>query len=307
MSDASGILTAIPQHYVTDYDDAWRIALQQEEHILAGTYQEKQIDGKEGRFDYMGPAAAMRARTSRNGFIQPRDMTMFSRWVRPVPYDNENIIDQFDAIALGKLGDPTSAIVKNQALSANRTKDALVAAGLLGTAYIGESGTTPVTLPNTQIVAVNYVRKGSAVNSGMTLAKILKAKQILDANQVPMSDRYLALGSTQMADLLNDVDQISNDRYVDVKALIEGKPGKFAGFEFKLNCDGFLPLSASSIRGCIAWHKAGVGMGHGMNVSASIDILPERRHSILCMTTLLESATRLEEGRVVEILCDETL
>jgi hypothetical protein len=303
----SDTITTIPQHYQIAYTDAFRVALQQELHILAGTYEENSVMGDRVRFDYMGPALPMVPTTSRNSRTKARDMATFIRWAFPIPYTNDSLLDRFDKLALGSLGDPTGTIVTNHRDSANRTMDAIIANALVGTAMTGQTGVTPVTLPSSQIVAVNYVPTGAPAQSGLTLGKILKLKQLFDAAQVPTDGRYLAIGSQQEADLLANVDQVSNDRYVDVKALIDGKVMKFAGFEFKRNCDGFLPISSSSIRTVIAWHKKGVGMGTGQDLSTNIDILPERNRSILIDSCIVKGATRLEEGRVAIAYCDETL
>lgn len=303
----------IPDHYRIVFDDNWRYLLQQEKHILEGTYEIKNVPGNVGYFDQIG-LATMNQITVRNGATAYQDPLMPKRAVFPLGYDCNMLIDEFDHIALGDLPQPDGAMVRSHAMAANRQKDLICINALLGTAYTGVTGTTPITLPSSQQIAVNYVPSGSPTNSGMTLAKILKAKNILDAANVPQdpAQRIMVTAPQQLNDLLLNVDQVANDRYVEVKALVDGAVNRFAGFTWKMIADisptsPMLPLTGS-IRSCVAYHaKQGLLWGNGEDVKARIDILPQQSHSIQVRTTLMGGATRMEEGRVVEIFCDETL
>jgi hypothetical protein len=303
----------IPDHYRIVFDANWRSLLQQEKHILEGTYEVKNIPGEIGFFDQIG-LATMNQITQRTGRSSPQDISMPKRAVFPLPYDCTMWIDEFDHVALGDLPNPEGAMVRAHGYAANRTKDLICITALLGTSYTGKTGTTPVSLTAANQVAVNYVRTGSAHNSGMTLAKILQAKYLMDNANVPMdtAQRIMVVSPAQLQDLLNDVEQVSNDRYVDVKALIDGKVHEFGGFTWKVIADisstvPMLPKTSGDIRSCIAFHsKMALAWGNGEDVKARIDILPEFSHAIQVRTTLMGGATRLEEARVVEILCDES-
>jgi len=303
----------IPDHYRIVFDANWRFLLQQEKHILEGTYEVKNIPGEIGFFDQIG-LATMNQITQRTGRSSPQDISMPKRAVFPLPYDCTMWIDEFDSVGLGDLPNPEGAMVRAHAYAANRTKDKILIDALLGTAYTGKTGTTPVTFPGGQTIAVTYVRTGSAVNSGMTLAKILQAKYLMDNAQVPMdsAQRIMVVGPKQLQDLLNDVEQVSNDRYVEVKALIDGKVNVFGGFTWKIIADvsstvRMLPVATGDIRSCVAFHsKMALAWGNGQDVKARIDILPTQSHATQVRTTLMGGATRIEEARVVEILCDET-
>ena len=51
-----------------------------------------------------------------------------------------------------------------------------------GTAYTGKTGSTTVTFPMASTIAVDYVESGSPANSNLTIAKLRRARYLLDAN-----------------------------------------------------------------------------------------------------------------------------
>ena len=298
------ILTQIPSHFTTQFTDNWEFQLQQKDSRFENLVRHYTVKGKERRISYLG-ALSMRPVVTRNGRTIPQDSPMAARWLRVRGYDAVTWIDEWDEISLGELPAPESEHVTGHALAAKREKDNIIIAAFSDDAYVGDQGTDAVAVPATQKVAVNYVRTGSPANSGLTLAKLIRAQYIMDTAEVPDEDRYLAISAAQLADLLADVDQVSNSRYSDVRALVDGKVSKFMGFTFvksqKLTQD-----VATDIRICPAWHKMGVAFGDAQQPKARIDILPTQNHTIQIRTTLVAGATRLEEERVVLIYCDQS-
>jgi len=298
------ILTAIPSQYATQFTDNWEFSLQQKDSRFENLVKRYTVKGKERRISYLG-ALNMRPVVTRNGRTIPQDSPMAARWLRVRGYDCVTWIDEWDEISLGELPAPESEHVTGHAMAAKREKDNIIIAAFSDDAYVGDQGTDAVAVPATQKVAVNYVRTGSVVNSGLTLAKLIRAQYIMDTAEVPDEDRYLGYSAAQLADLLADVDQVSNSRYSDVKALNEGKVNKFMGFTF-VKSQRLTQDTATDIRICPAWHKNGIGYGDGQNTKARIDILPMQNHTIQVRTSLVAGATRLEEERVVLIYCDQS-
>ena len=58
--------------------------------------------------------------------------------------------------------------------------DEIIIAGAFGTVYTGKTGSTSVTFPASQQIAVNYVESGGDTNSVLTICKLSRAKQKLD-------------------------------------------------------------------------------------------------------------------------------
>ena len=100
------------------------------------------------------------------------------------------------------LVDPKGSYTKAGAWAMGRAIDDLIIAAATGNAVDGDG--TNVALPSGQKIT----ESGTA---GMTLAKILNAKRILDANQVEDEDRFFIIGSRQLEDLLNVTEVKSAD------------------------------------------------------------------------------------------------
>jgi hypothetical protein len=298
------MLSQLPEHFQTDFADNWEHLLQQKESRLEGKVRKATVKGKERQFSQLGKST-MRLITTRNGQTVPSDSTMAKRWVRPVGYDEVTFIDEFDSVALGELPAPESEHVQSHAMAAKRTMDEVIIAGLEGTAYIGETGTTAVDLGNGQKVAVDYVQSGAPANSGLTLAKLARAKMILDVNEVEQEDRYFIHSARQLNNLLVDVIEIKSSDYNDVKALVDGKVTRFMGFDFVMT-QLLTLVVATDVRTCIAYHKNGVVLGTGVERSVKIDIRADLNHTVQIRTKILIGAARMEEERVVLVYCDES-
>jgi len=297
-------LTQLNEHDETDFARNWEHLVQQPDSRLAGKCREVKVNGKERTFSQIGESK-MRMITTRNGKTIPSDSPMAKRWLRPVGYDEVTYIDEFDDDTLGDLGARPLEHKISHSMAAHRTMDEVKIAALEGTSYIGENGTTAVTVPSTQQVAVNYVKSGAPANSGLTLAKLLKAKQILDKNEVPRERRYLVHSAQQLFDLLNDVEEVKNADYTNVKALVDGDVNRFAGFEFVMT--ELLTLNdTTDVRTCIAYEYGGLAFGTTKDKKVKISIRDDLNETIQIRTVMSCGATRLEEERVVLVFCDES-
>jgi hypothetical protein len=162
--------------------------------------------------------------------------------------------------------------------------------------------TTTVALPAGQSVAVNYVPSGTAVNSGLTIAKLRQAKRILDAAEAPAEDRVLIVSAKEISDLLGTTEVTSN-LFNSVRALVDGDVDHFLGF--KVVRSEQLNL-ASNVRTCVAYHKNAAVVVDGGKKSY-MDVLPTQSHALQIRSTAVLGATRLLENGVVSILADTTL
>ena len=90
-----------------------------------------------------------------------------------------------------------------------RAIDDLIIAAATGNAVDGDGSN--VALPAGQKIA-----HGSA---GLTLAKLISAKEILDGNEVDEEDRFFVLGSQQVSNFLNTTEVKSAD-YNSIKAFV---------------------------------------------------------------------------------------
>lgn len=297
-------LTQIPEHFIQEYGTNWEHLLQQKVSKLREYVQVDTISGKEKSYNQMA-ATSMRLITSRSGVTTAQETATAKRWVREKGYDAVTLFDEFDRELLGSVVLPTSETVNNHAMAYKRTCDQVIIDALGGTNYIGETGVTPVDLPAAQKVAVNYVTSGSPANSGLTLAKIIKAKSILGKNEVEDGEELIMVYTQQqLDDLLNNVNEVKSSDYNQIKALVEGSIDRFMGFKWVRT--QLCPLdTATDVRRIYAYVKSGVTLADSGR-QVYMDIRADLNHSLQIRSVARLGATRREEGKIVEIACDES-
>lgn len=298
--------TDIPEFFPTEFSTNWQHLVQQKISKLREFLSIDTIRGKEKKYNQIAPVE-MTQITSRAAETNVSDTEMAHRWIRPLQYEKADLLDEWDSELLGEIALPQSELVMNHAAAYARAIDKIALAAATGNASTGSTGTTATALPAGQKVAVDYVESGVAANSGLTIAKLRRAKFILDDNQVEEDDqRILALGAAQLQDLLRTTEVTSAD-YNTVRALVAGQIDTFLGFRFRLVDKSFFAYNAGTgVRSIVAYTKSGLKLADsGRRVH--VDIRPDRSHSLQIRTVASLGAVRMEEKKVVEISCDEIL
>ena len=139
------------------------------------------------------------------------------------------------------------------------------------------------------------------------IAKILEAKALLDAANVPPSGRHLLLHARGLQSLLGTT-QITSVDYNSVKSLVRGEIDTFLGFKFHTIGDlteGGLPKDGSNDRTNFAWHEDALGLAVGLDMSTHIDWVAEKT-SWLVNTYFSAGAVAIDELGIVEITTRET-
>ena len=216
-------------------------------------------------------------------------------------FDWADMIDRTDRIRL--LIDPSSPYAQNAAWALGRKMDDVIIENAFGTAYSGKTGSTSVTHPSGDVIAVNYVESGSATNSGLTIGKLREAKRLLDSQENDPSDpRNCAVTAQQVNDLLQTTEVTSAD-YNSVKALVQGEINSFMGFLFVRT--ERVATDSNSYRRVIAWARSGMLLAMGKDITADIGPRRDKRNSTQVYCSASFGATRMEEGKVLEIKCSE--
>lgn len=218
-------------------------------------------------------------------------------------YDWADLIDRQDKLKM--LIDPTSAYAMNAVFAMGRKMDDAIISAAFDTAYSGKTGQTSVSFPASNQVAVNYVESGSAANGNLTIGKIRRAKEILDAYENdPDEARIMTCTANSLHSLLRNIEITSQD-YNVVKALVEGKVDTFMGFKFvrtqRLLTDG------SGYRRHIAWVQSKLLLAVSQDPMVDVGPRRDKRNSMQVYVTMGIGATRMEEEGVVEIKVDETV
>ena len=265
---------------------------QQKGSKLRDAVRTESIVGKSHFFERIGSTAAVK-RTSRHADTPRVDTPHSRRKVTMDDYDWADLIDDSDKVRL--LISPQSEYAKAGAYAMGRTMDDVIIAAATGNAFGGVSGGSTIALPAGQKIA-----HGS---TGLTIAKLISAKEKLDAANVdPDEARTIVCSAKQISDLLGTT-QITSADFNSVKALVQGDIDTFMGFKFirseRLGLDG------NSNRQVLAFTNTSMGLALGKDIQTKISERADKNYSTqvyLCMTI---GATRVEDEKVIEIACTE--
>lgn len=295
--------TQVTTAYVNEYKSNVELLLQQQGSLLESSVR---VESQMSEFDYydrIGATAAQR-KTGRHSDTPLMNTPHDRRQVGLEDYEWADLIDKQDKLRTAK--DLTSPYVQNAAFAMGRAKDDEIIAAFFGSAKSGKTGSTTVSFPSAQQVGVDYVESGATTNSGLTIAKLRRARTILRSGQVQKTEQmFIAVTARQIQDLLQTT-QVTSSDYNVVKALVQGDIDTFMGFKF-IEIER-LATDANSYRRIPVWAKSGMLLAVGAGENAmQVDIGPRRDKGNSTQIYVCGSfgSTRMEEGKVVEIKCSE--
>lgn len=281
----------------------WEMQDQQMDSRLGAGTTSANFVGRRKQFNMLDEAT-MQEVTERKGDTPDGDSTGAKYWIYRRKFERVLSWDEDDELNLGMVARPDSEEVQSLAAASNRTKDSEIIRAFDATRYIGEDGTTTDAFDTNMQVAVDYVTSGATANSGITLAKILQAKKLLDAQEVPDGDRYFVVAAQQIQDMLL-VDKMTSADYNTVKALAAGTIDSFAGFKF-VRTELLSRNVSTGVRTCFAWHKSGIKFAE-IGREVHIDKIPTKRHKTQLRGVYRCGAVRTTNTRVVRVYADEVL
>lgn len=285
--------TQITTAFVNQFSSNIQMLSQQMGSLLRNAVDVETVNGEKAFFDQVGSAAAV-LRTSRHADTPLIDTPHSRRMVTLSDYEYADLVDDQDKVRL--LVDPTSTYARAAAAAMGRAMDDVIISAALGTSYTGKDGSTSTAFDTSN----NQIAAGGG---GLTLAKLIEAKEILDSGDVdPSIPRYIACSPKQISDLLNNTTVTSSD-YNTVKALAMGEINSFVGFNFIVT--NRLGVDGSSNRRVIAWAMDGIKAAIGKEPTARIDERADKSYATQIYYSMTLGATRMEEKKVVEVLCAE--
>lgn len=285
--------TQITTAFVNQFSSNVQMLSQQMGSLLRNAVDVETVNGEKAFFDQVGSAAAV-LRTSRHADTPLIDTPHSRRMVTMSDFEYADLIDDQDKVRL--LVDPTSTYSRAAAAAMGRAMDDVIISAALGTALTGKDGGTSTSFAT----ATNQIAAGA---TGLTLAKLIQAKEILDAGDVdPSIQRYIAVAPKQISNLLNSTTVTSSD-FNTVKALAMGEINSFVGFNFIVT--NRLGVDGSSARRVIAFAMDGIKLAVGREPTARIDERADKSYATQIYYAMTLGATRMEEKKVVEILCTE--
>ena len=286
----------ITTSFVEQYSSNVTMLSQQMGSKLRGSVDVENINGKNAFFDQVGVTAAQ-LRTSRHGDTPQIDTPHSRRRLSLADYEWADLVDDVDKVRM--LVDPTSSYAKAAAAAMNRAMDDVIITSFNASASTGVAGGASTALPSTQKTAT------SDQSDGLTIAKLLAAKKILDNNDVdPSLKRYIVCGPQQISDLLGTT-QVTSSDFATVKALAEGSVNSFLGFDFIMSTRLNKDATNTTDRLVFAYTEDAIKLGIGKDIAAKISERADKSYSTQVYYCMSLGAVRMEEKKVVQIPCHE--
>ena len=286
----------ITTSFVEQYSANVSMLAQQTGSKLRSAVDVESVRGKNAFFDQVGVTAAQ-LRTSRHGDTPQIDTPHSRRRVSLATYEWADLVDDADKVRM--LVDPTSTYARAAAAAMNRSIDDVIITAMNADADTGVAGGTSTSLPSGQKTAT------SDQSDGLTVAKLLSAKYILDNNDVdPSLRRYLVCGPKQIQDLLATTEVTSSD-YNVVKALATGSVDSFLGFNFIMSTRLNKDATYTTDRLVFAFTEDAIKLAIGKDVGAKISERADKSYSTQVYYSMDVGATRMEDEKVVQIPCNE--
>ena len=266
---------------------------QQKGSRLRDAVRTETVTGKSHFFERIGDTAALK-RTSRHSDTPRVDTPHSRRKVTMDDYDWADLIDQEDKVRM--LISPQSEYAMSGAWAMGRAMDDAIISAASGNAFGGVSGGTTVALPSGQKIV--------HASAGLTLAKLISAKEVLDAADTdPDEPRYMVVSAKQLSDLLGSTTITSAD-FNSVKALVQGELDTFLGFNFIRS--ERLETDSNDDRLVLGFCQSAIGLALGRDIETRISERADKNYATQVFLSMTIGATRVEDEKVVEIACTES-
>lgn len=253
-------------------------------------------------YDKIGPTEAIDV-ISRHADTPLVETRFDRRAVTLISADWGDLVDRSDQVKM--LNDPTSSYAINAGYALGRKKDQRILTAALGQAQSGKKGEKIINFDPNQRIAANYQESTSTTNTGLTIDKLRMAREMLDDADIDdMEEQYVVLSAKQMSNLLRTTEITSSD-YNTVRALVNGSVDSFLGFKFIRVSSTLLPKK-NDLRSVLVWAKSGILMATSGDIVTTISTRNDKRGATQVYASLDVGATRMDERKVIEILCDET-
>ncbi len=290
----------VPAHYVTQYSTNVQLLLQQKGSKLRDTVSIGMHTGEAAVPVEQIGAIEAKVRAGRGAPVVFTDSPETRRWVYPTDYDTDaEIVDSADKLRM--LIDPQSSYVTNAVYALGRKMDDVIIAAATATSNIGKTGSSTEAFDT-----ATYQVTGSigGTNSGLNVAKLRRAKRMLEEAFVDLEQEQptLVISAKQHDDLLNEIQVVSSD-FNPQPVLVDGMVTRFMGFNIKRS----QRLTFSTTRRVLAYVKSGIHLGMWNDIKTDVSEradLVGKPTQVYAMGTF--GATRIEQGKVIEILCYES-
>ena len=282
----------IPESYVNQFSATVHLLAEQKTSRLRKTVRIEPVVGESFAVETVGGIDKANTVLELHGDTPLNNTPHARRWGFMVDYDVADLIDKQSRVKL--LISPDSIYVRRHSGTMGRSVDDEVLRALENSAATGKTGTTLVALP-----AAQKISSGSV---GLTVSKLIQAKEILDASEVDeFIPRFFLVAAKQLRNLLED-DKVTSSDFNTVKALVHGEINEYLGFNF-VRTERM--TKSGSDRLCYAYAMDAITLGIADEPKSVASPRPDKRMAQQIYTWGTWGAVRVEDKMVVEIKCQE--
>lgn len=293
--------TQVETAWVQQFRANFTMLAQQKDARLPATVTIDPLAAEVGYRDQIGAVDPVQ-RLTRHGDTPFTEVPFARRQFQAQDWEAAEIIDKQDTQRM--LTSPQSSYAMAFAAGFNRVKDRTILSACFTDARIGKTGTSTVSFTAGNQIAVDYVEAGSATTSGLTIAKLRRAKELLSDAEADDDPLTLVLRAHDLTALLRTT-EVTSSEYNSVKALVNGEVNSFMGFNFvKLPDARFVEANAysgSSYYRLPAYGKGAMLFAPMAEISIEAAPDPTKGFNTRLYGSASFGATRIEEARIVEI------
>jgi hypothetical protein len=307
---ALSVAHGIPEEFRREFTNNLEHEVQQLLSKFSSRIKVEGFEGKENIYNSM-EKREFKSRVGRLQQSAPTEAELHARKLTKVPFYDQAIFDKWDKEFLGKLALPDSETIQAMKAAYARLIDTQVCIAADANVYGGqEPYTTIIDMPDSQKVDVQLgYTGGSAINTGLTPDKLVKAMQIFKENDIYPEEEELILAINPKAeqDLYTYVKNATNDVWATMISRWIESGGATKLFGFTVICTNRIVNTASTdIDKCFAYSaKRGLYMAPE-KLEIHMDVLPTQQHALqISAYATLGFMRRFEKG-VVMIPCDRS-
>lgn len=283
----------IPDHFNRQFTHNFELLLQEKKPVFENAVNTAAYQGEAAQVVKQFGEVEFAEKTTRHSDTEFADLQHKQRWVFPTDWTLALPVDKEDEIR--QLDSPLSPYTEAMRAAWARKTNAVIRDALLGDAKTGKNGSTTTSFDtsNQQI---------AAGGGGMTVAKLRTARRIFTANEVDAEDPLsIAVKAKQIDDMLA-ITEVGSYDYNSLKPLVSGSVDSFMGFKFipyqKLS-------TVSTDDRVMAWAKSGIVLGVWNAMETRIGERPDKEYTTQVFMRGTLGATRTQEKKVIEILCNQ--
>ena len=129
-----------------------------------------------------------------------------------------------------------------------------------------------------------------------------KQKLLANFNEPGVEPWYLVIGTSQWASLMANTKVQSRD-YAAVQALVRGDIDALIGFNIIVSEK---LTKVGNDRYALAFSRSALLLAMGKEIATNVAHRPDKRFNVYCYAKAGFGAVRMDEKKIVRILCDET-